>query len=516
MTGAAVRRMPTERDEGRRYLGHSEVAVSPRERLAVAGILRADTAADLRFDAQVNDLLPHDAILVLERTDPDLVLVESRALTGSGAWAGAGEPSVADLAARLLEILDVAGELGRPTVLWWSGPRHEAPALIPFASRFDLVVMGAPGPAELDDGWTPGVQLARFHPVGSRRDRPVHPVAHGRWDQVPARAVQAFAGAALSELVDDGLELWVDADVATGPTWLPDRVQARGVRRIDVGDRADRYREHGLFLADPLAEPAGPGPVSTSVLRQLASGARVVSGPAERLTSALAPWVELAPDPATIRAVVRAAADLGPRPAVEQRALLRTLFREHDTSRAVATLAQWTGLRGRATNRDVCVVAHLAGRGQATALADAVMLQQVRPVEALLLADDPTDARQVIAELERAGIAGQSLPPGAAGQGLMRRAADRTSATWLWPWSAAATNATTFLVDAVAAGLMTGAAAVGHRESGEDGFTDHLAEGGNIVRRAAAATLPDLDGGWSAWADRGAVIYGLAPDGGDG
>ena len=61
-------------------LAHSEISITARDRLVVAGILRSDTTLDLAPDALVNELLPHDADLVIERTDPDLLLVESRAL----------------------------------------------------------------------------------------------------------------------------------------------------------------------------------------------------------------------------------------------------------------------------------------------------------------------------------------------------------------------------------------------------------------------------------------------------
>jgi hypothetical protein len=240
-----------------------------------------------------------------------------------------------------------------------------------------------------------------------------------------------------------------------------------------------------------------------------------VTGPDERLTAALGQWVEVAADPATIPSTVLAAADLGPRSAGDQRSLLRTLFREHDTSGAMTALAQRTGAPGRSMGRDVCVIAHLPDRARSTAFADAVLLQEHRPAEVLIVADDPTEPRQVIAEMERAGILARSLPPGGDGGGLARRAAGHAKATWLWPWSAGSWMPPTFLLDAVAAGLMTGAAAVGRTHRSEDGFVEDLAGDGHIVRRVAATTLPDPGDGWSGWTNRGATLFGLASDDGE-
>jgi hypothetical protein len=513
MIGSADRAEPTMPDERRHYLAHSEVSIAPRDRLVVAGILCPDTIADLEPDARVNALLPHDAELVLERTDPDLVLVESSALGAGGAWAGAGEPSVVDVAWRLLRVLEVARALGQPTVLWWSNARHAVPSLIPFESRFDVVLSTDVDEDRIDRLWDRGVQLSRFSPVGIGRDRPFHPVTHGRWEQAPPRGLRSFVDMAAAALAHDQLELWIDAEAVTGPTWLPKQFQAQDVRRVVGIDLPDLYRGHGLFLAEPLTTPPGQRGVSTRTLRELASGARVVSGPNETLAAELGEWIDWTADAVGIGAAVRSAAGQGPRTAADLRRLLRGLFLKHDTSGAVARLTRLVGVREARRRRTVCVVTRLDENARPETFVDAVILQRHRPSEALIAADDPADAKAAISELERAGIAARTPRPPGPERGLAPWAADHTSAAWLWVWSPRIEHDRDFLLDAVIAGITTGASAIGRGRGPDDGFLDGSGLTGRIVSHDAATRLPDIvDGSLTAWTDRGARVYAIGTD----
>ena len=67
-------------------------AAEPRIRPVVAGILTDSTASALAHDAVVNRVGPNDARLVVERTEPDIVLVETAALGPGRPWAHAGIP----------------------------------------------------------------------------------------------------------------------------------------------------------------------------------------------------------------------------------------------------------------------------------------------------------------------------------------------------------------------------------------------------------------------------------------
>jgi hypothetical protein len=515
--GSADRAESAILDERRRYLAHSEISITARDRLVVAGILRSDTMLDLAPDALVNELLPHDADLVIERTDPDLLLVESRALGAGGAWAGAGEPSVADVALHLRRALEVARSIGRPSVLWWNGPRTATPGAIPFESQFDLVVATNADASDADTVWSPGVQLARFSPLGTRPDRPFRPVAHGRWDEAPPRGLRSFLRESVAALAAERLELWIDAESVGRSTWLPDGHSAQDVRRVLDIELPDLYRGQGLFLAEPLTERPGQRVVSTHTLRQLASGARVVSGPNPSLAAALGEWIDWADDPAELPEVVRDATKRGARTPTERRRLLRRLFQRHDTSRAVGNLARFVGESGATRRRDASVVARLDAHVRPGAFVDSVVLQEVRPSEALIAAGDPADARTAINELERAGIKARHLPPSAAGRGLARSAADFATTDWLWLWSHEIDHDPRFLVDAVLHGVMTGAEAVGRGQGVEDRFVSGPELRGVVVSREAAMRLPEVgDDLLTAWSDRGATVYAVGTDHDDG
>jgi len=500
-------------DERGRYLAHSAIAIGRRDRLSIGGILRADTVADLRLDAIVNELLPHDADLVLERSRPDVVLVESGALSGGHAWAGTGDPSDAAAARRLLRVLDVARSVGRPAVLWWTGPRWSMPALIPFESRFDLVV--AVDPTEdggTDMAWSPGVQLGRFSPLGVDPGRPSVPVLHVDSDAVPTLRAKRFIEAAIASLAPDDLTLWVDAGSTHATSWLRATGRMRTIERAWPTALPDAYRAHGLFLADPLTCADG-GRIPTSTIRQLASGARVVSGPNERLASDLGDWIEVCPRPGDLRDVVAAAAGLGPRTKAELRRLIAALFLAHDTTRAIVTLAHLLAIDTATPRREVCAVARLGDRAEARTFVDNLTTQRYRPTEALIATDDPALAREAIRESQRARIPARALPPPGPGRGLASWAAERTSAGWVWVWSPQDRPDGEFLIDAVGAGLTTGAAAIGRVAGEADTFVSGAGLVAQIVSRQAAASMPGASDRWTAaWADRGATAYAIGTD----
>ncbi|MGW3243517.1 hypothetical protein [Streptomyces sp. NPDC001070] len=140
---------------GHLHLAHRAFTAGPRDRLVVAGILDAATAADFAHDAVVNRVLPHDARQVAERTDPDVLVVQLSACA-AGPWAHTGTGTAPDLDRRLAELLATAHALGRIAVLWRDAPASAAPGLARFP--WDAVL----------DGDT-GVQPARLDPVAVDR-----------------------------------------------------------------------------------------------------------------------------------------------------------------------------------------------------------------------------------------------------------------------------------------------------------------------------------------------------------
>ncbi|MER7837869.1 hypothetical protein ABTY98_18680 [Streptomyces sp. NPDC096040] len=150
---------PEAQAEDRFHLSHRALSVAPRDRLVITGVLTDRTATDFAADAVVSRVLPHDGRLLLERTDPDVFLVQLGACTGeSGPWTLTGTGLAPDLDRRLAELIGQARGLGRTAVLWRDCPASSAPGLSQLP--WDAIL----------DGDT-GVALSRLDPVTDGRDR---------------------------------------------------------------------------------------------------------------------------------------------------------------------------------------------------------------------------------------------------------------------------------------------------------------------------------------------------------
>jgi hypothetical protein len=113
---ARERPMFSARDEDRLIVG------SPATGLVVAGVLGRAAAEELGRTAHVVPLMPHDAALILDTADVDLVIVDAAAGAPGGPWAYLGVPGVPDRERALLGLMDVARSRGRPLVLLGSAP----------------------------------------------------------------------------------------------------------------------------------------------------------------------------------------------------------------------------------------------------------------------------------------------------------------------------------------------------------------------------------------------------------
>ncbi|MFD7406780.1 hypothetical protein ACFV7R_29805 [Streptomyces sp. NPDC059866] len=144
--------------DGRLHLAHRAFASTPRDRLVIAGVLTDSTAADFAADAVVNRALPHDGRLIVQRTDPDALVVQLSACTGDGPWSLTGTGLAPDLDRKLAGLLTEARAAGRSCVLWRDGPASAAPGLTRLA--WDTVL-------DTDTG----VRLASLDPVADGRQR---------------------------------------------------------------------------------------------------------------------------------------------------------------------------------------------------------------------------------------------------------------------------------------------------------------------------------------------------------
>jgi hypothetical protein len=113
---ARERPMFSARDEDRLIAG------APAKGLIVAGVLGPAVADALAGLAHVVPLMPHDAALVLDTTDVDLVVVDAAAGAPGGPWAYLGVPGVPDRERALLALMGVARDRDRPVVLLGTSP----------------------------------------------------------------------------------------------------------------------------------------------------------------------------------------------------------------------------------------------------------------------------------------------------------------------------------------------------------------------------------------------------------
>jgi len=113
---ARERPMFSARDEDRLIAG------SVRTRLIVAGVLSSAAEESLGRVAHVVPLMPHDAALVLDTADVDLVVVDAAAGAPGGPWAYLGVPGMPDRERALLGLVEVARGRGRPVVLLGTSP----------------------------------------------------------------------------------------------------------------------------------------------------------------------------------------------------------------------------------------------------------------------------------------------------------------------------------------------------------------------------------------------------------
>ncbi|MFG2022610.1 hypothetical protein [Streptomyces sp. NPDC048825] len=144
--------------DGRLHLAHRGFSSAPRDRLVIAGVLGDSTAEDFAAYAVVNRLLPHDGRLLVERTDPDALVVQLSACSDAiGPWSLTGTGLAPDLDRSLAELVGQAEALGRKSVLWRDAPTSGAPGLAHLA--WDAVI----------DGDT-GVRLSGLDPVADGRE----------------------------------------------------------------------------------------------------------------------------------------------------------------------------------------------------------------------------------------------------------------------------------------------------------------------------------------------------------
>jgi hypothetical protein len=455
--------------------------------LVIAGVLTDQSCATLAPDATAEQLLPHDAVFVLEGSGADLVLIEAAALLPGGAWAHAGDPAASDRGRRLADLIDLARALGKPVVFLRNAPSYLMPYLDWLGGYCDAVIDG-----DL------GVQLARFNPIGLPADRAADPVYAGARNPREAPAVKRL----LDELTGGDL-----ARESPGPAGL---VQVSG--EPAWRSAPEEYRARGLFVAATAAQARD----------QLATGARVVGPVAES-----GPVSGTAPAGSAAQAAreIAAAREAGPRSMTETKALLHELFEAHATAVRLAEIVRQAGLAARpAPGRRVAVLAGIRDAAEAGRLADSVLGQRLRPHEVVAWLDSdgaPADSASgasasgaaAAAPASRQAIAGAlgrltgegvtvSVVPGTG----LAAAARMASAPWSAPWDPGAAYPASYLLELACALECSRADAVGYAAGADYVFT-------NALDPALARTDLYRDGAppQHAWAQRGLRLFAVNP-----
>jgi hypothetical protein len=430
----------------------------------VAGILTARGQAALEPDAITHPLLPHDAVMMLERTGADIVLIEAAAMLPGSAWAYAANPAAADRGRRLADLIDAAHTDGKPVVFLRNLPQNRIPGLGWLEAMCDAVVPGGLG-----------VQLARFNPIDRRARRlsgPLYMAARDPREPVRQRRL---------------------LDQLTGG-------QRPAVRIADAPWRElpDWYRRYAVFLA-ASADQAH---------EQRACGARVIAplGP-DSAAETLA-----AVDAAAVIAQLNAARAAGVPDMTEVRQVLREIFEADATPVRLAAIVRLAGLRVDApASRQITVLAGVRDVAEAEKMAHQLLRQRLRPAEVVVASGPERPAATARAlglsdEIGRAltGLADAGITVRVACGESEREAARRAHLPWIAPWDCRAVHCDWYLLDLICARECSQADVIGRARDADYVFTDATEPA--LVRRELLA----LGGPPQSWTRQGARTLSIA------
>jgi hypothetical protein len=496
--------------ESRLLLAWSTAQIVPKTTLSVAGVWTEETLQALSVDCVANTLGPNDALLILERTQPDLVLIEAAAGRAGHPWAAMGTPIGAERDRRLADILDHAHGIGVPVVFWWNIPPGEAPGLAHLARRCDAVVAdGATTPLSAGrPRFTRGLQPAVYNPVDLDPARPARPLYVGGLDAPGSLVHRALAAAAPL-----GLRVVREPDGRIDEAAPPPEV-GTPVEPAAPSGLARLYRSSSVCLAAPFAARAGAG-VGVRALEQLACGAWVISGPNEGLARSVGDHVRFVEGADDVPAILEEVAARGPRSRIDARAAIRAVFDDHTTRAQLAGVARLLQLgTDPLAARDVSVLVRLDAGTALDTFVSSVLAQAHRPREVVV--GLPTGAagaaERGLAELEGAGLPVIGVEEGG-GPGALARAA---TSPWVSVWSPGRPYGPPFLQDLLIGAESSRARVVGYTEKVDQEFTGEVSAQAAIVDRTVAVDrdlIADAAAGGrdlAAWARAGVPLYGLA------
>jgi hypothetical protein len=481
-----------------------------KERLAVAGVLREETAASLDPDVDLLRLRPNTAALLFERCQADVLLVESAAARPGQPWAYAGTPAGSVRDADLMVLLDRARSRDIPVVFWWTSEPYENPGLQRFADDCDLVA-AAPS-LRAEGAWLPlsrGVQLRRFNPLGGdpHRQGIVHVGSLDR--RTPRAAVEPLLDYLRSARQHD-LEIYGDFSpyVQGAPSacgYPPDLEPAV------VSDRSWRewpslYRQAAAALASnsSWSRPNG-GTWDVRDAEKLACGTVLIHPCADRAPSALRETGVIV-DPSGLDP-----AGLTPADTVTTWLVLRDLFTTAATAVELDRLVRALNIRRSPLDaRTVSVVVVLSASTPCGELVASVLNQRHRPVELVVVVESSAmaDAAQyTLSELEQSGVPVHTVaePSGADWSAVVAT----VRGEWVTCWGQRDVHDANQLLDLLVGAEMTGASIVGRSEQPDPGYVSSLRLRDAMVKRSV---VTDREG-QRLPLDPSAELAGLAPAG---
>lgn len=378
---------PSGAGEVRRLVAWRGSSLEPRDRLSLAGVLRPATAATLGRHAFVSTTTPDDAAAVIERTDPDLVLIETAAggsVAGGSPWAYLGDPAATERERRLLRLAEAAQAAGRPVVLWRNTPVHLTAALDDFAARCDLVVDSAPARSG-GTPWSIGISLAEAVDLGVRADQRSAVLYAGGYDPretAPRRAqlVEALRAAGENLVIRPRRG-------GAGVEGLPDDLQRFVGRELRDDEYLAACRDAAVVLACPFVVARSTLGLRDDDLLALAAGARLVSGANHDLAALSGlDHVVTVIEGLSPTSAVHSAMAAGPIAGADLTATLRTLFLQHAVPARLRELVDLVGVRADVdVDRRIAVVAVPGSPIDASALVEAIASQVHRPSEVVVL-----------------------------------------------------------------------------------------------------------------------------------
>jgi hypothetical protein len=453
--------------EDSRLLGWPSEPVDRTVRPEIFSIVTDVTAEMLSHHSVLRRPMPHEARPALERTLPDVLLIQASALLAPAAWGHAGTPGGAVSNGRsLYDTVVFAGTLGVPVVVWQDVRPSVTPALQPVVRRADLVIAGG----GTEPSWSPGVSLAAFHPTAKTSTDKVLVIP-------PHRAVAASAEARFRRELER-------CELATvRPLWSPGLF--------------DDIRTHAVVLASPFGGGKAAA-IGDLTLAAVASGARVLSGPNDALLGAFPSAVVAVTDPAAVTGTAEALLGIPELPGVERRRNLRHIFDFEATPVRLGWLAATLGLRvDPMVSRRVTVVVEAPDGRDTVAAIDNLLNQTMLPARILVAGERvPDRALDEVRALDIDIAVVESPRPWS----VLSAATDTA---WVMVWRNGITGAPRGLLhDLMAAAECVGADAVGviassSTDAGYGRSVDTLPVEGSLIRRELLSQLgpgPELGG----------------------